>query len=742
MAVVVTLVLSVVGVAPTDALVRRELGAPAIGDREVSGKLLPVLRGQWLPGISISQTFFPQSVASGDPRPDSVVLWTRVEDPGLAAVDLPVRLIVTKDIYFANVVFNQVLTAKAQYDHCVKFKLTGLQPRTTYYYFFVYYQSGNIYLSRMGRTKTAPAPGDAVPVRFAFISCQDYIGRYYNGYLKLLNDHRNDLDFVVHLGDYVYETTGDPTFQNPSPGRTITFTDTAGAIQLGSAEAPYYGASSLSNYRELYKTYRTDPVLQQVHENFPFIVVWDDHEYSNDAWGDVATYTNGRRDEKDSARRRRAEQAYFEFLPIDVGLDATGNLDLDSALLYPSTRIWRDFRYGANLHLVMTDSRTFRPDHLVAEDAFPGRVVLNRLMLETILTPAGYAAIAPALDPYVAVASDPVLQATLTAVVTQLYLLENPALAPAEAVAKAQAAVSGDVSATYITAAFVAVGLPPPFTPAQIAGMDRGLPYLLFGKQRLYDSTGSRYVLAKDSYSLYSQVLWALTQGASENVFGAVQEGWIRQTLTTSAATWKVLASSISMTPMVLDFTNPAIAAVLPPGFPAAYRTRLQINADQWDGFPNKRAQLLGLLAGLSNAVVISGDIHASFVADHGNGVFEFTGTSMSAGVLEYEVLNTVMADPILSQVPGIDQLVAQLGTLLQVSSLDPRVSASPILYDATGANGFVLVEVGADALTASYYHIDTEQTFTSYYSNPGALDTLFSRHSFRVQGGHISPLP
>ena len=700
-----------------------------------------LVKAMQVPGVDVGWQYFPQSVASGDPRPDSVILWTRVDDPAVTSGDIPLRLIVTKDKYFNNVVYNDVVTAKAANDRCVKIKIGGLQAGTTYLYFFVYTKGGTQYLSRLGRTKTAPAAGSNVPVKFAYVTCQDFIGRYYNTYARMLLDHKDDLDFLVHLGDYVYETTGNPSFQTPTSTRKVVFTDTAGAIKLGDPENPYYAAASLSNYRELYKTYRSDVMLQLVHELYPMIVMWDDHEYADDAWGDVATYFSGRANEKNTARKRNAERAYFEYLPIDYGLDATGQLAITDSILYPNVKIYRDFRWGANLHLVLTDARSFRPDHTVPEDAFPGKVVLDKATLEAALGAPVYAAIKGGLDPYLNVDTNPVLQGTLAAILAQLYQLNNPALTPAEAVAKAQAAASGNVSANYINALFAAIGYPAPIDAATMAVLDRGLSYLFVGKQDLYSMAGSRYMLAKDGYDLLAAVLYGATGGASQNVLGTTQQAWLQNTLKASTATWKVLGNSFSSTPMVVDFTNPLIAAILPPDFPDAFRTRLLLDADQWDGFPQKRAEILGLLATVPNSVIISGDIHASFVADLGGGVFEFTGSSVSAQVFGEMVLNTVLDNPILGNVQGIEQVVAMLGPLLQLSLADPAHAAPEIYYDNLTDNAFVLVDVKPENLTATYYMIPEEHVFTSYYTNPNALNSLFKVKSFKVQGGKLTPL-
>jgi alkaline phosphatase D len=717
--------------------------APRLSDAQVASRLVPVAVGRTqIAGVVQNRQLFPQSVASGDPRPDSVVLWTRVADPDAVDTDVPVRVIVTQDRFFQNVVMNTVVMAKAAYDHCVKLKVTGLEPGTSYLYFFAYAKGGSIFLSQLGHTKTAPPVDADVPVRFAFFSCQDYEGKYYDTYAKLLLDHPDDIDFVVFLGDSIYETTGEPGFQTPTPERHIDFTDKAGAIQLGDEAHPYWAASSLSNYRQLYATYWTDPMLQRLHESFPMVAIWDDHEYANDSHGDVATYFDGRKDEADPVRRRHADEAFFEYMPVSMGLDAQGQLAIDDSILYPNAKIYQDFHFGKNIHLVLTDYRSFRPRTVIPEDAFPGTIVMDREVLEQVLGVDAYQAAAPSLDPYVNVDSDPTLRASLTGIFAAAYQQANPFFSPEQAMAKAQAVVAGNLSATYIDAAFQQAGLRPPFDETALALMDRGLSFLYLGKQELYSELGSRYFLVKDTFDLYSAYLYAITGGASEDVYGQEQEDWIKQTLSSSDATWKVFASSVSATSMVLDFTNPLIAAMLPPDFPDLYRTTFLLDADDWDGFPNRRRELMGFLQGVPGTVLISGDIHASFVGDHRNGVYEFTGTSVTAQTIGAEVLDMVMEDPLLSQVTGIDQLVGALDGILYISSQNPAVAASRVMYDETRPNGAVLVEADGQTLTATYYLVDPDDVLQDDYSDPATLDTIFRTVSFRVQDGQLAPLP
>lgn len=162
----------------------------------------------------------PQSVASGDPRADSVILWTRVDDSELADSDAELQLELAEDPEFTTLVelegeARTLVPAMAMFDRCAKAKVRGLAPATTYYYRFIHSRSDGRYVSPVSHAKTAPAADSNVKLRFAYVSCQDFNGHYYNGYALLAT---MDLDFIVHLGDYIYETTGDPSFSRPRAG--------------------------------------------------------------------------------------------------------------------------------------------------------------------------------------------------------------------------------------------------------------------------------------------------------------------------------------------------------------------------------------------------------------------------------------------------------------------------------------------------------------------------------------------
>jgi alkaline phosphatase D len=688
-------------------------------------------------GAVAANEYFPQSVASGDPTPDSVVLWTRAVGPD-GGIPTMVSLTVANDAGLTDVVAFRNIDVEAEYDGVVKVKVDGLMPYSDYWYQFSF--GGNA--SQIGRTRTAPSPGSDQPVRFAVVYCQDYIGRYYNTYLKMLLDHDEDIDFVVHLGDYIYETTGDPQFQDPDSDRRIEFEDLEGAIPLGDDN---YAAASLDNYRQLYRTYHTDEMLQQVHERWPMLVIWDDHEYSNDAWGATATYTNGRQDEFDVERKQNSERAFFEFVPIDAGLDEDGLLDIGADDLYPNSLIYRDLVYGSNLHLVLTDLRTFRPDHLIPEDAFPGVVPVDEPTLAAMVGEA-WPAVRGSFDPYIDMGllgkSLPIFKQTASLIAANLYMMENPALDFFTAVRLGEEAMSGNVSATFINLLYAGGGLAPPFSPEMLAVLPRGISYLIMGKSAVYSSGGSRTQVIKDTFDLYAAASYLGSAGATQEAYGSQQNAWLQGTLLASPATWKVLGHSFMMTPMVIDFTNPLIAAMLPPEFPDFLRTKLVVNAEDFNGLPQKTMEVLGLLGLVNNAVVISGDIHSTFVTDHQNGIYEITPPAISSSTNAEIVLRVIASDPILGQIPGIEDIIANYGQLLQVSAMSPSVSPSNILYQNTWSHGYAIMDVTPDAFTILIQQIASDEVGNSYYEDPDALDDLFAPIMFTIRDGAIAPGP
>lgn len=703
-------------------------------------------------GIQAGSDFFPQSLASGDPRPESVVLWTRLEDPAAGAQDLTLRLQVASDAGFEQLVLDQAdFVISSEHDRCLKIKVTDLNPDTFYYFRFLYFRDNRWLASNTGRTRTAPAPDGDRPVRFASLNCQDYIGRYYNTLAHLLQQ-AEEPDFVVHVGDYIYETTGDPSFQARDPNRAIRFTDPASAIALGSSDQPYHAAKSVDNYRDLYKTYRRDRMLQKLHERFPMIAVWDDHEYSDDCHGAVATYFNGRRDENDPERRLNAEQVFFEFMPVDdEAITFTGAFATDRSRLYPNTVLYREFQFGRNLHLVLTDYRSFRPDHLIHEDAFPGQIVLDKAILIALFeaqAPGSGAAIyeaqKAAFGPYVDMNLEPwnAYQPALTGVLTQAYLAEG--LDSAAAGAKAVRDLADKVSAfvfNQLVAQFnaaVVAGQIPGASPLPLIDddtygnvLERGIAYLHLGKQGFFTEFGSRYGVVKPSFELLNAYAYAAQQAMEqrpENVFGAAQEGWLYQAIASSPARFLAVASSVSTTSLIWNLSGEA-------SLPAEFRTQFLVNVDQWDGFPNKRQELLARLRARGNAFIFAGDIHASFVTDH-DGVADFTGPAVSS-----TTFGTFVSSALPALTGALTPEQKQLLDRLLVAELDGtlRNGFTKLRFADTQRNGYLLLRVEADQVTAGYHLIDPAELAEPLYDAPEALNSRFSTRRFVLRNGVVT---
>ncbi len=328
----------------------------------------------------INPAVFPQSVASGDPQPDGIVLWTR-----LASLRSGKRVAyeIAQDTTFRNPILRGTAQTSADKDNTLKVQLNNrseLKPFTTYYYRFIY--NGNA--SRTGRFKTLPAPdkvfADDEKVRFGYISCQDYTNGFYTAlsYLAEEANTETDLDFVVHLGDYIYETVNEGSFQSGGPEeRQID------PAKL-SSDTPLE-ADTLSDYRFLYKTYKSDRDLQRVHERFAFITIWDDHEFANDCFGANAPDSDGKRPEEESQqpdppppdddkvipnpddpRRSASHRAWTEYMPVGINplsvSPDSGRVRYEPDVEDPveEIEIYRSFAFGTLMELVVTDERLYR----------------------------------------------------------------------------------------------------------------------------------------------------------------------------------------------------------------------------------------------------------------------------------------------------------------------------------------------------------------------------------------------
>ena len=600
----------------------------------------------------------------------------------------------------------------------MRLRLTELQPGSRYHYRFLIDTPQGWRSSPIGRTRTAPASDSEAPLRFALLSCQDYGGRWYNSLLPLLKE---ELDFVLHVGDFIYETAGDPQFQSENSERRIVFDDTAGALRLGSAERPYYAANSLDNYRQLHRTVRTDPVLQQLLERAPLIAIWDDHEFADDSWQDVATHHDGRVDERDRERRRNAEQAWFEYLPADPEgmLDAQGAMPTREAL-FPGTRIWRGLRFGRVLDLALIDTRSERPDHLVPEDAFPGELVHTEAELREALPALGIdpASIEDSLLPLIDLDADEhaALKPTLVALLNAAAVREG--LGDEAAMAYAQRCARGRIALPVLAALVQRWNASAPAAmraqiPEAAAAHERGLCWASVGKTGLFSSVGSRYFVLQAPW----QALAAL-RAAQASPLSETQRDWLLQRLQRSDAVWKAVASSISFTPIELDLALPELGA------PPLLARRFLLNVDHWDGFPQARRALLDAFDAAGGAVLLSGDIHAAFATQHSARSVEITTPAVSSTTLADILASEVERDPNTAEVGR--RMVEQLDALILHG--DPRVQ-----HARTRVHGVSLIEARMDALEVQLLCLPPEVCRSRGYEDAGALHEKLQITRFRI---------
>lgn len=666
--------------------------------------------------VPVDRGLFAQSVASGDPRPDRVVLWTRIAPAsGIASL----RLQLATDEAFEDLRVERRFAVGAATDGCLKVRVEGLEPDRRYYYRFLATTPEGTVSSPIGRTRTAPAPEAERDLRFAFLSCQDYTGRWYNSLLPLLEE---ELDFILHLGDFIYETVGDPAFQE-GEGRRIRFDDVAGAIELGKVGRRFHAAGSLDNYRQLHREYRTDPVLQALLERAPLVAIWDDHEFSDDCWQDVATFHDGRVDERDRERRRNAEQAWHEYLPADLDPARDGRA-VQREALFPQGQIWRELVFGKRLALMATDFRSARPDHLVPEDAFPGALVYDESALREALPRIGEDVEhwRAALHPYIDL-REPAYRRQRAAIRRALIrAYRDEGLASHEVRRRVAQAIDAPMALPVANAILQRHDAAAPFflKAGQIESnpdLPRGLSWAALGKSRLFDAVGSRYFVIAPTYRLLARLKAAETPSA----LGEAQSAWLRGALERHAgADWRVVASSVSFTPLLLDLRRPELEA------PPSWAHEVLLNVDHWDAFPVERTAWFEAFD-RHGALLLSGDIHAGFASQHAPKVVEFTTPAVSS---------TTLGSILGKNVDG-DAATQAAGRRL-VEALDPLLlSGYPGLrYAQTRRHGVSLITLGREAVEVRFLEFDETLAGECLYERPGAWREHARERRFRVERG------
>ncbi|MEX2172883.1 MAG: alkaline phosphatase D family protein [Pirellulaceae bacterium] len=279
--------------------------------------------------VKLTDTPFALGVASGDPWPTGVVLWTRLAPQPLAGGGMGEEAVevgweVAEDEGFTKIVRHGKTTAVPDWAHSVHVEVEGLAPARTYFYRF--HAAGEA--SPIGRTRTTP-PADSLPekLRFAFASCQHYETGYFTPYEHMVKD---DLDLVVHLGDYLYEGKATQNSVRQHVGPEI---------------------ESLADYRNRHAQYKTDPALQAAHAAFAWLVTWDDHEFDNNCAGAISEQPNVR-SEDFLQRRARAYQAYYEHMPLRRTSLPQG----------PDMQLYRRIVFGRLAEFFVLDTRQYRSD--------------------------------------------------------------------------------------------------------------------------------------------------------------------------------------------------------------------------------------------------------------------------------------------------------------------------------------------------------------------------------------------
>lgn len=331
-----------------------------------------------------SRALFPEGVASGDPDSSSVLLWTRY--PRVSGSHASLRLEVAEDDAFSRVVSETRVSVSAAADWTCRVLVGGLKPARVYWYRFADHEGNG---SRIGRTITAPLDNDPRPVRFVFVSCQNANQGAQNAYRRMIfEDERTPeaerLGFILHLGDFIYELVWYPEDSpNGVDGRRLR--DVV-RYPHGEKIDDVHIPTTLDDYRAAYKGYLHDPDLQDARARWPFVNMWDNHEFSWKGWQSLQKYTDKTLPEQ--TRKVAANQAFFEFQPARLQrpnsasleefhppavmeapitkFDEHGlGLEPNNLAAIASLKGYRALRWGANVELLITDQRSYRSEEPV-----------------------------------------------------------------------------------------------------------------------------------------------------------------------------------------------------------------------------------------------------------------------------------------------------------------------------------------------------------------------------------------
>src|SRR5690242_14902571 len=323
---------------------------------------------------------FPEGVASGDPDSNSVLLWTRRNPQPEPAKELTVE--VALDEAFQRVIATQKVPLSADSDWTCRVLVGGLKPAQVYWYRFTDPQGNG---SRVGRTITAPSNDDPRPVRFAFVSCQNANLGAQNAYRRMIYEderapEQDRLGFVLHLGDFIYELVWYPEDRATYYDRTVR-----DVIRYASGEKidDFHIPTTVDDYRTAYRNYLHDPDLQDARARWPFVPMWDNHEFSWQGYQGLQVFDGKTRPAQ--TLKVAANQAFFEYQPArmvkpsgpslqafappkveDVPVETFDDHGLgqepNNLTAINSLKGYRKLAWGANLDLIITDERSYRSE--------------------------------------------------------------------------------------------------------------------------------------------------------------------------------------------------------------------------------------------------------------------------------------------------------------------------------------------------------------------------------------------
>jgi alkaline phosphatase D len=326
--------------------------------------------------------FFPEGVASGDPESKSVLLWTRRPPTEAGAVEM-LRVEVSEDESFQRVITSAEAHVTEASDWTCRVLAGGLKPARVYWYRFTDAQGNG---SRIGRTVTAPSANDGRAIHFAFVSCQNANQGAQNAYRRMIFEderkaERDRLNFVLHLGDFIYEIVWYPE-DRPQGMYDRRLTDIV-RYEHGEKIQDFHIPRTVGDYRAIYRNYLHDPDLQDARARWPFVCMWDNHEFSWLGWQSLQKFGGLTRPAQ--TRKVAANQAFFEYQPARILKPSGANLDrfdpprvadapvtdfdehglgkeTNNLTAINSLKGYRAFRWGRNLELIITDQRSYRSE--------------------------------------------------------------------------------------------------------------------------------------------------------------------------------------------------------------------------------------------------------------------------------------------------------------------------------------------------------------------------------------------